>query len=82
MYNIDTTFTFTKPKTKARRTQTNDARLYLAEPYSNKDQVAYAMNNAEPLCAGVWRLEAQLFSIILFQGLCTCVKSAGCVTNG
>ena len=68
-YNVDTTFTFTKPKNKARRTQTNDARLYLAEPYSNKDQVVYAMNNAEPLCAGVWQLEAQMFSIIFISRL-------------
>ena len=27
---------------KARRTQTNNAQLNLAEPYSNKDQVAYS----------------------------------------
>ena len=54
---------------EARRTQTNNAQLYLAEPYSNKDQVAYAMNNAEPLCAGVWRLGAQLFSIISISRL-------------
>ena len=54
---------------KARRTQTDNAQLYLAEPYFNKDQVAYAMNNAEPLCAGVWGLGAQLFSIILISRL-------------
>ena len=49
---------------KARRTQTNNAQLYLAEPYSFHNQLTYAMNNAEPLCAGIWRLGAQLFSII------------------
>ena len=54
---------------KARRTQTNNAQLYLAEPYSNNDQVVYAMNNAEPLCAGVWGLGARLFSIILISRL-------------
>ena len=59
----------TSPNIKARRTQTNNAQLYLAEPYSNKDQVAYGMNNAEPLCAGVWRLGPQLFSIILISRL-------------
>ena len=47
---------------KARRTQINNSWPYLAEPYSNKDQVA--MNNAEPLC-----LATQLFSIISISTL-------------
>ena len=54
---------------KARRTQTNNAQLYLAEPYSVHNQVAYAMNKAEPLCADVRRLWAQLFSIISISRL-------------
>ena len=28
--------------------------IYLAEPYSNKDQVAYAMNNAVCGCLATW----------------------------
>ena len=48
------TQTDTKTETKARRTQTNNAQLYLAELYTVHNQIAYATNNAEPLCAGVW----------------------------
>ena len=49
------------PIPKARRTQTNNAQLYLAEPYSVHNQIAYAMNNAEPLCAGVWAFGLRCF---------------------
>ena len=55
-------FTCNLPHSEVGRTQTKNAQLYLAEPYSVHYQVASAMNNAEPLCAGVWRLVAQLFS--------------------
>ena len=40
----------------ARRTQTIMLRCILAEPYSVHNQIAYAMNDAELLCAGVWQL--------------------------
>ena len=41
------------PYYKTRHTQTNNAQLYLAEPNTVHNQIAYAMNNAEPLCASV-----------------------------
>ena len=52
---------------KARHIQTDNSQLYFAEPYTKKDKVASAMNNAEPLCAGVCRLVNQLFSTILLS---------------
>ena len=55
---------------KTRHTQTNNAQLYLAEPNTVHNQIAYAMNNAEPLCASVWQLEAQLFSTIFGFNSC------------
>ena len=59
-HNKSMTIFITLPQ--AGRTQTNNAQLYLGEPCSVHNQLAYAMNNAEPLCAGVWRFGAQLFS--------------------
>ena len=51
---------------QAGRTQTNNAQLYLGEPYSVHNQMAYAMNNAEPLCLAIWG---------------SAVFSTGCVTK-